>query len=108
MESKRGCKEVANPIIDHVGGQIEYTKLPGGEGPAEKEAMALEVDCLEHLIQGETYADMEDWELAFVRLLKEIGMVNLPGLLERREWLAVWAMLAEACSKGGGGCASRL
>lgn len=35
-------------------------------------------------------------------LFKEIGRVDLVGILKRKEWPAVWSMFVEACSKGRG------
>lgn len=50
--------------------------------------------------EEEKWPDLKEWEMFFIRLLKEIGrpMCDLLNLLERREWPVVWVMIV---SSGG-------
>lgn len=66
----------------------------------------MEVTCkgIEEIsVEEDIFPVMRDWERSFVGVLKEIGRVDLLGLLDRREWPEVWAKMVKACSKSGEG-----
>lgn len=80
-------------------------RAEGGQGNGAIQGQfrpeAAELECVRdragnrNPIQTEVYPDLKEWELDFLRLVKEMGRFELLDVLERREWPAVWAKLAE-------------